>query len=228
MPRQELLVAARVSGRPGAAIAGILPSDGSRVGARHPAAHRRAAGAGHRRLEMLAAAGPGPDQCGADPRADDFPHVALRHRGDRRHRANRARSRVRAGTRSSVARHAVFGSGRARRDRRNAAGARTPRHALCRSRGRRLARDDGRLRAEPGSLRRAGRRRRPRCAAGRVPGHDQRRNGASCRRTTAGTATGIRCVRSSGSRISWRRATRACARDRSSPPARTRARSRFR
>ncbi len=60
---------------------------------------------------------------------------------------------------------------------RNAAGARTSRHALLRSGRRHLARDDGRLRAEPGSVRRAGARGRSRCAAGCLPGHDQRCKG---------------------------------------------------
>ena len=221
-----LLAAARTSGRPGAR----LPESCRPLDLESALAIQRRtwpAGAGDRRLEVLAAAGAGPDQRGADPR-DDLPRVAVRDRGDGRHCADRTRSRVRDGARSPAARRALFGRGSARRDRRNAAGAGASRHALRRSRGRRLAGDDGGLRAEPGPLRRADRARWPRCAARWRSRSRYATNGGVLSTHDGRMATAIRCARSSGSRISSRRAAKGCARGRSSPPARMRARSRFR
>ena len=54
------------------------------------------------------------------------------------------------------------------------------------------------------------------------------RRPACTRRMRVAMATVIRCGRCTGSPISWRRATKVCARDRSSPRGRTPARSRFR
>ena len=132
------------------------------------------------------------------------------------------------GPRPAAARHAVHRSGDSFGDRRAAPGAGTARHALRRSCRRELARDDGRLRAEPGTVRRPALSRRTRRRAANPSRSRSAHRPACCRRTTGATATVIRCGRCTGSRIFLPAATKACARARSSPPVPTPARSRFR
>ncbi len=91
-----------------------------------------------------------------------------------------------------------------------------------------LAGNDRGQRAEPGTFHRSDVCECSRYRTSRLRDHRSQRRPVCCPRTTVTMATGIRCIRCTGSRISLRNAARDCAPGRSSRRGPTPARSRFR
>ena len=224
----KLLVAARVSGRPGPRLPeSCRPADIASALAIQRRS-RRIAGAAHRRLEMLAAAGSGPDQCAPilAPTIFRASPCAIAATG--------AIARIEPEVAFVMARRSA--SARARPIRRRTCALRSARRDWCWSSSARVmptpaAVDWLEMMADcvqnqglfVGPIV-AG---RPRCAVGRVPGHDPGCGGAvdarrPARRRSSAASSGLAREFPRGAR------TRACARGRSSRPARMRARSRFR